>query len=127
MSTAAVHPRPALTSPGVIILQSVAIFLAVAIDLAFSASIGLITGITLAVAFAGGAMLARPRARSWSAITPPLALVVSLAALLPTLGTSSLSPARLAVDLINALAAIAPYLVLGASATWAYVLVRARR
>lgn len=122
-----VHQRPALTTPGVIILQSAILFAAVALDIAISASIGMLTGIALAVVFTGGALFARPRSRSWSAITPPLALVIGLLFLMPTIGNSSPSPARLGVDVLNALAAIAPYLVLGATATWAYVLVRARR
>ena len=120
------HHRPALTTPGVIILQSLALFAAIALDLAFSASLGLITGVTLIAAFAGGALFARRQARSWSAITPPLALVFALSLFMPTIGTSSFSPARLSVDILNALAAIAPFLVLGAAATWTYVLVRAR-
>lgn len=118
--------RPALTTPGVIILQTLALFLAIALDLVFSSTVGLITGITLVSVFAGGALLARRQARSWSAITPPLAVVAALSLLMPTLGNSSFSPARLSVDILNALAAIAPFLVLGAAATWTYVAVRLR-
>lgn len=118
--------RPALTSPGVIILQSLALFAAIALDLALSASVGLITGITLVVVFGFGALLARRSARSWSAITPPLAVVIGLATFMPTIGTSSTAPARLSVDILNALAAIAPFLVLGAVGAWTYVLIRVR-
>lgn len=118
--------RPALTSPGVVILQSLVLFAAIAVDLAFSASLGLITGVALILVFAFGALLARRSARSWSAITPPLAVVIGLALFMPTIGTSSMSPARLSVDILNGLAAIAPFLVLGAAATWTYVLVRVR-
>lgn len=123
---ATAHQRPALTTPGVIILQSLILFLAIAIDISVSATVGLVTGIALIVVFSGGAIFARRRSRSWSAITPPLALVVALGLLMPTLGNSSFSPARLAVDILNALAAVAPFLVLGAAATWAYILVRSR-
>lgn len=118
--------RPALTAPGVIILQSIALFLTIAVDLFFSKSIGLVTGIVLLVVFAGGAIMARKRARTWSAITPPLAVVVALMILLPSVGTSRFSPTRLSVDILNSLAAIAPFLVLGAAVTWAYVLIRSR-
>lgn len=125
--SAATHQRPALTTPGVIILQSLALFLAIAIDITFSSTVGLTTGVTLILVFAGGALLARRQARTWSAITPPLAVVIALGVLMPTLGNSSFSPARLAVDVLNALAAIAPYLVLGAVTTWAYVAARLRK
>lgn len=118
--------RPSLTSPGVIILQSFALFVMTAFDIYFSKSIGILTGVTLVVVFTGGALLARRKARSWSAITPPLALVFSLIILLPLVGTSHWSPARLGVDVLNALAAVAPYLVLGAVVTWLYVLSRSR-
>jgi hypothetical protein len=117
---------PRLTTPGVIFLQSLFLFLAVAMDLLFSKSVGLFTGMTLLLVFSAGALLARPKARSWSAITPPLAVMLSMAVLMPILGTSDFSPARLSVDILNALAAIAPYLVLGAAVTWAYILMRAR-
>lgn len=118
--------RPALTTPGVIILQSLVLFLAIAIDLAFSKSIGLLTGFALVFVFAAGAILSRSSARTWSAITPPLAVVISLFVLMPTIGTSSFKPTRLAVDLLNSLAQVAPFLVLGAAATWAYVIVASR-
>lgn len=117
--------RPALTTPGVIILQTLWIFLFLLINLLFSKAAGTLAGLAILLAFLG-TFVARPRAASWGATIPPLATVVGLFLLLPIAGTSSFS-LRLAIDVLNALAGLAPYLVLGAAAAWAFVAVQARR
>lgn len=117
--------RPALTIPGVIILQSAWITLFLLINLLWSKSAGTLAGLAIVTAFLG-TLVARPRAASWGATIPPLATVVALFFFLPIFGTSSFSP-RLAVDVLNALAGLAPYLVIGAAAAWAFVVVQLRR
>ena len=117
--------RPSLTIPGVIILQSAWIFLFILINLLFSKSIGTLAGLAVLLAFLG-TFLARPRAASWGATIPPLATVAALFLLLPVAGTSSFS-LRLAVDVLNSLAGLAPYLVIGAAAAWSLVVVQLRR
>lgn len=117
--------RPALTIPGVIILQSSWIFLVMLINLILSKSAGALAGLAVLTAFLA-TYLARPRAASWGATIPPLATVAALFVLLPIFGTSSLS-LRLAVDVLNSLAGLAPYLVIGAAAAWSFVVLQLRR
>lgn len=117
--------RPALTTPGVVILQSLLIFLAALTNLMLSKSAGFLTGVAIVVAFFG-TLITRPRAASWGATIPPLATVAALFVLLPLFGTSTYS-LRLAVDVLNSLATLAPYLVIGAAVAWAFVVVKVRR
>lgn len=117
--------RPALTIPGVIILQSGWIFLVMLINLLVTKSAGTLVGLAILMAFMA-TYLARPRAASWGATIPPLATVAGLFILLPLVGTSPFS-LRLAIDVLNALAGLAPYLVLGAAAAWTLVIVQLRR
>jgi hypothetical protein len=118
--------RVRLTPAGTVILQSLFIFIALAVELTLVSSVGRITGIALLLAFAGGAFLTRPAAQSWGAVTPPIAVGFSLLLLLPSLGTSSLSIASLSVDALNSLAALAPFLVVGAAGAWANIWFRSR-
>lgn len=117
--------RPSLTIPGVVILQTIWITLFVIINLFFSKSVGALAGIAILIAFLA-TFLARPRAASWGATIPPLATVGALFFFLPLVGASSFS-SRLAVDVLNSLAGLAPYLVIGAAAAWAFVVVQLRR
>lgn len=117
--------RPALTIPGVVILQSAWIFLFMLINLLVSKSAGTLAGLAILSAFAA-TFLARPRAASWGATIPPLATVAGLFILLPVAGTSSFS-IQLAIDVLNSLAGLAPYLVIGAAAAWALVVFQLRR
>lgn len=117
--------RPSLTIPGIVILQSAWITLFIVINLLWSKSAGTLAGFAILTAFLG-TWVARPRAASWGATIPPLATLAALFFFLPIFGTSSFS-LRLAVDVLNSLAGLAPYLVLGAAAAWAFVVVQLRR
>jgi len=109
---------PGLTKPGVAILQSLFIALAMAIEIVIRGNVGAITGISLWIAFAGGIYLGRTGTIFTSVVTPPLAFAFWIILLLPILGGSSLRISRFAIDLVSGLAGIAPFLVTGAVAGW---------
>lgn len=109
---------PGLTKPGVAILQSLFIALAMAIEIVIRGNVGAITGIALWISFAGGIYLGRKGTVFASVVTPPLAFALWIILLLPVLGGSSLRISRFAIDLVSGLAGVAPFLVTGAIAGW---------
>jgi len=115
---------PRLTAPGLVILQSALIALALALELLIRNKVAAVTGVTVLVAFAGGVLFARPKIALLAAIVPPLASFAALIVLLPTLGSSAFSPTRLALDLSASLANLAPYLLIGALGAWGIALYR---
>ncbi|MEI6249672.1 MAG: hypothetical protein WCP54_00785 [Actinomycetes bacterium] len=108
---------PGLTSQGTAALPSALIFLLVGIEILLRDHVGLISGLAVLLANGGGSWLARRDARRAAAITPPLATLVSLLIWLP-IGPSTLSITRLSIDLVSALASLAPYLLVGAAFAW---------
>jgi hypothetical protein len=116
---------PGLTVPGVVILQGLLILLAETFEYAIG-KIGTITGLTLLLAIAGGIYLGRPGSEFATAVNPPLALLFSTIIVLCTLGGVGLHLARLGLDLITSLAAVAPYLAIGSAGSWAFYLIRRR-
>ncbi len=115
---------PRLTAPGLVILQSAFIAIALALELLIRNKVAAVTGVAVLVTFAGGVLFARPKIALLAAIVPPLASFVALIVFLPTLGSSSFSPTRLAVDLSASLANLAPYLLIGALGAWGIALYR---
>ena len=77
------------------------------------------SGAILLATFAGGVLFARPKIVRLAAVVPPLATFAALILLLPTVGPSSFSATRLALDVSASLANIAPYLLFGAVGAWA--------
>lgn len=118
---------PGLTKPGVAILQSLFISLAMAIEIAIRGNVGVITGIGLWIAFAGGIYLGRNGTIFTSVVTPPIVFAIMIVALLPTLGGSTLRISRFALDLVSGLAGIAPFLVSGAIVGWVIYFAREKR
>jgi hypothetical protein len=108
---------PGLTAPGIAALPSALLFLLVGIEILIRDHVGIISGLAILVANSGGSWLARRDARRAAAITPPLATLISLLIWLP-IGPSTLSLTRLSIDLLSALASLAPYLLLGAAFSW---------
>lgn len=118
---------PGLTKPGVAILQSFFIAFVMAVEIAFRGNVGVITGVGLWIAFAGGIRLGREGTIFTAVVTPPIAFAVMIVALLPTLGGSTLRISRFALDLVSGLAGIAPYLVTGALVGWVIYFAREKR
>lgn len=117
---------PGLTAPGVVILQTIFILLIETIEYAIG-KIGIITGIALLIAIAGGIYLGRKGTEFVNAVNPPLAVLFSTIVVLCTLGGVGLHVARLGLDLVTSLAALAPFLAIGAIGSWGYYFVTAKR
>lgn len=115
---------PHLTAPGLVILQSLLVSAGLAIELLLRQKVAFFTGMLLLLVFAGGVLFARPKIARLAAVVPPLATFVALIIFLPTIGPSSFSPTRLAVDVSASLANIAPYLLFGALGAWVIALYR---
>jgi hypothetical protein len=118
---------PGLTKPGVAILQSLFIALAMAFEITLRGNVGVITGVALWIAFAGGIYLGRRGTIFTSVVTPPITFAVMIVLLLPTLGGSTLRVSRFALDLVSGLAGIAPFLVTGALVGWVVYFARERK
>lgn len=110
---------PGLTAPGVVILQTIFILIVETFEYAIG-KIGAITGIALLLAIAGGIYLGRKGTTFVNAVNPPLAFLFSTILVLCTLGGVGFHLARLGLDLVTSLAAVAPFLVIGAIASWGY-------
>jgi hypothetical protein len=112
--------------PGIVILQGLFILLAETLEYAIG-KIGAITGIALLLAIAGGIYLGRSGSEFATAVNPPLAFLFSTILVLCTLGGVGLHLARLGLDLVTSLAAVAPYLAIGAIGSWGYYIYRSRQ
>jgi len=117
---------PGLTVPGIVILQGLLILLAETLEYAIG-KIGAVTGIALLLAIAGGIYLGRSGSEFATAVNPPLAFLFSTILVLCTLGGVGLHLARLGLDLVTSLAAVAPYLAIGAIGSWGYYIYRSRK
>lgn len=117
---------PGLTVPGIVILQGLFILLVETCEYAIG-KIGAATGIALLLAIAGGIYLGRSGSEFATAVNPPLAFLFSTILVLCTLGGVGLHLARLGLDLVTALATVAPYLVVGAVGSWGFYLYRTRQ
>ena len=116
---------PGLTAPGIVILQSLFILLIETAEYAIG-KIGTITGVAIVAAVAGGIYLGRAGPECVIAVTAPLAALFSTILVLCTLGGVGLHLARLGLDLVTSLAALAPYLAISAIVGWAHYLYRLR-
>mgnify|MGYP006278831157 CR=1 FL=1 len=117
---------PGLTAPGVIILQGIFILIVETIEYAIG-KIGAITGIAILLAIAAGIYLGRKGTEFVNAVNPPLAVLASTIITLCTLGGVGLHIARLGLDLVTTLAALAPYLFIGAIGSWGFYIYTTRK
>ncbi|TSA47453.1 MAG: hypothetical protein D4R50_03055, partial [Actinomycetales bacterium] len=62
-----------------------------------------------------------------SAVNPPLALLVATLAVDSILGRAGLHPTKIGLELITSLAALAPYLILGALISWGFYFAKSRK
>jgi len=114
---------PGLTTPGVVILQFLLIFLIEAFDLQFLSSAndpitGFFTGIAIVATFAGGLYLGRPGTSYASAVNPPIAFFFVTIILLITIGGTGLHPSSFGPAIVKSLAKEAPFLIVGAIIGW---------
>ncbi len=116
---------PGLTGPGVIVLQALFILIIETFEYAVG-KIGPITGVALLLAIAGGIYLGRKGTEFVTAVNPPLALFGATIIVLCSLGGVGLHIARLGLDLVTILAALAPYLVIGSLISWGNYVMKTR-
>ena len=116
---------PGLTAPGIVILQTIFILLIETFEYAIG-KIGTITGLALLISIGGGIYLGRKGTEYVNAVNPPLAFLFATILILCTLGGVGVHIARLGLDLITTLAAVAPYLLIGAVISWGNYFIKLR-
>ena len=107
---------PGLKKEGVVVLQTFFIGLFTFIELWLRGGVGIITGIAILGCFYGGIRFGRPGTTYVAAVTPPIAFAAS--ALVFTILFDGLRPSRVGIDVIAALASVAPFLIIGSLYSW---------
>jgi hypothetical protein len=118
---------PGLTAPGVVILQFLFITFIAMIEIFFRNGVGVITGVAIWLAYFGGIKLGRPGTLYPAVVNPPIAFAAAMILLMPTIGSASLKPTRLAVELFAALASEATFLITGAAVAWVIYLTKKKQ
>jgi len=118
---------PGLTAPGVVILQFLFIAFIGMIEIFFRNGVGVITGVAIWLAYFGGIKLGRPGTLYPAVVNPPIAFAAAMILLMPTIGSASLKPTRLAVELFAALASEATFLITGAAVAWVIYLTKKKQ
>lgn len=117
---------PGLTVAGVIILQFLLILIVQLFEYTFT-KVGIISGIAISIAFAGGLYLGRPGTSFSAVVNPPIAFLAATIISMVTVGGSGMHVTKIGLDLVTSLAGVAPFLVIGAAIGWPIHLVKARR
>ena len=116
-------PKPikgaGLTNAGVVILQFLLILLAETIEYQFG-KVGIITGIALIIAVAGGFYLGRPGTTFATVVNPPIVYFFITVVLISTVGGAGLHVTKFGLDLVTTLGGAAPYLVVSTLLGWAW-------
>lgn len=107
---------PGLKKQGIIILQTFFIGFFTYIELWLRSGVGIITGLVILLSFFGGIRFGRPGTTYVAVVTPPLAFAFS--ALVWTILLVGFKPSRVGIDVVAALASVAPYLIIGALYGW---------
>ena len=120
MSTTTIR-KPALSGPGlkkqgVVVLQTLFIFIFSWLEMWIRNGAGILTGLILCLVTYGGVSYGRTGTRYVSAVTPPLAYAVT--SLIYIFLSEGLHPARIGIDFIAALASVAPFLLISALYGW---------
>lgn len=113
--------KPALTGPGlkkqgVVVLQSLFIFIFVWLEMWIRGGAGILSGLIICLVTYGGVAYGRKGTRYVSAVTPPLAYAATT--LLYTIVSDGLRPSRVGIDFIASLASVAPFLLISALYSW---------
>ena len=107
-----------LTVPGVVILQSLLIFIFEVLEYTVT-KVGFFTGLAILVSFLGGLYLGRPGTSFANAVNPPIAFLFSTLFVMATIGGTGFTPSKVGLELISTLSAVAPWLITGAVIAWA--------
>ena len=118
---------PGLTAPGVVILQFLFITFIAMIEIFFRNGVGVMTGVAIWLAYFGGIKLGRAGTLYPAVVNPPIAFAAAMIVLMPTIGSASLKPTRLAVELFAALASEATFLITGAAVAWVIYLTKKKQ
>ena len=108
---------PGLKPAGIIILQFALLFLVGSFEYWLS-KIGLVTGIFLIGCTIAGLILGREGTALTNAINPPIAFFFSTILILALFGGAGLHPNRIGLDLVTAMANVAPYLIAASIIGW---------
>ncbi len=114
-----------LTSPGIIALYILGLFLIQTIENFISGQPGRLTGIVLLLLFVAAVRLGRTGTLFTAVVTPPLALTGTL--LFATIVSKGFALTSLLVALVSNLARLAPWLLLTALVSWGYFFIAQRR
>ena len=116
-------PKPfkgaGLTNAGVVVLQFLLILLFETIEYSVG-KVGIITGIAIVLAIAGGFYLGRPGTSFATVVNPPIAFFITTIILISTIGGAGLHVAKFGLDLVQTLGGAAPYLVIATVAGWGW-------
>ena len=116
-------PKPikgaGLTNAGVVVLQFLLILLFETVEYSVG-KVGIITGIAIVLAIAGGFYLGRPGTSFATVVNPPIAFFITTIILISTIGGAGLHVAKFGLDLVQTLGGAAPYLVIATVAGWGW-------
>ena len=113
--------KPAITGPGlkkqgVVVLQSLFIFIFVWLEMWIRGGAGILSGLIICLVTYGGVAYGRKGTRYVSAVTPPLAYAATT--FIYTIVSDGLRPSRVGIDFIASLASAAPFLLISALYGW---------
>jgi len=116
-------PKPikgaGLTNAGVVVLQFLLILLFETIEYSLG-KVGIITGIAIIIAVAGGFYLGRKGTSFAAVVNPPISFFISTILLISTIGGAGLHVAKFGLDLVTTLGGAAPYLGVATIAGWGW-------
>ena len=100
---------PGLKKEGVVVLQTLFIFLFSFLEVIFRHGTGALTGVVICLVTFGAIRFGRKGTRYVSVVTPPLSLAGSVLAI--AIITDGFSPSRIGVDVLSNIASQAPFLI----------------
>jgi hypothetical protein len=109
-------PGPGLKKQGVVLLQSLFLFILVGLEMWVRDGAGIFSGLAICLVTYGGVAYGRTGTRYVSAVTPPLAFAAT--ALFVTILSDGLRISRVGIDFIATLASVAPFLLISALYGW---------
>lgn len=114
-------PKPikgaGLTNAGVVVLQFLVILLLETVEYQVG-KVGIITGLSLFIAVAGGFYLGRPGTTFATVVNPPIAFFIASILIIATIGGAGLHLTKFGLDLVRTLGGAAPYLAIASIAGW---------
>ncbi len=108
--------KKGLTKPGVVVLQTLFIWLITYLEITIRNGVGVLTGLAICAAVFGAVRFGRAGTAYVAATTAPIAFAI--AAFITFLKEDGLHPSKFGVDFVASLASAAPYLLISASYGW---------